>query len=330
MTTSSASQPRSSTPPTMMALRAHARGGPGRLVYEEAPTPVPGPGEALVEVHAAAITFAELTWDETWTTRDGRDRTPTIPSHEVSGTVAGLGPDAGAVQQGQEVYGLIDFDRDGAAAQYVTLPAAHLAARPRLVAHTEAATLPLAALTAWQALVDHAALKPGERVLVTGGAGGVGSYVVQLAAALGGAVTATGRAAQRDFVLRLGAGAFLASDSRAGAGPTPPAPKDGFDVVIDTVGGAVLDASYGMTRRGGRLVTLSAPPDADEAAALGLHAVFFIVTPDAVELAHLATLVDDGKLRPVLSQTFPLQDGRAAFESAGRPRPPGKTVLIVR
>jgi len=318
----------SAIPTTMMALRAHARGGPEQLVFEQAPTPGPGPGEALVEVHAAAITFAELTWDQTWTDSAGQDRTPTIPSHEVSGTVVGLGPDAGSVEPGQEVFGLIDFDRDGAAAQYVTLPAADLATRPRSVSHTETATLPLAALTAWQALVDHAALKPGERVLVTGGAGGVGSYVVQLAAAMGGAVTATGRAAQRDFLLGLGAGAFLASDSGEGAGPTPP--KDGFDVVIDTVGGAVLDASYGMTRRGGRLVTLSAPPDADKAAALGLQAEFFIVTPDAAELAHLATLVDDGKLRPVLSQTFPLPDGRAAFESASRPHPPGKTVLIVR
>ncbi len=313
----------------MMALRAHARGGPEQLVYEQAPTPRPGPGEALVEVHAAAITFAELTWDQTWTTRDGRDRTPTIPSHEVSGTVVGLGPEADGVAVREEVYGLIDFDRDGAAAQYVTLPAAHLAARRRTVSHVDSATLPLAALTAWQALVDHAGLKPGERVLVQGGAGGVGSYAVQLAASLGGAVTATGRAAQRDFVLGLGAGTFLASDSADGDAAATTS-EGGFDVVIDTVGGAVLEASYGMTRRGGRLVTLSAPPDADKAAALGLRAVFFIVTPDAAELEQLAELVDDGRLRPVLSQTFPLRDGRDAFESATVPHPPGKTVLIVR
>jgi NADPH:quinone reductase-like Zn-dependent oxidoreductase len=320
----------------MRALRAHARGGPEQLVYERAPTPVPGPGEALVEVHAAAITFAELTWDLTWTSRDGQDRTPTIPSHEVSGTVVGLGPGAGGaggaggVASGDEVYGLIDFDRDGAAAQYVTLPAAHLAARPGSVSHVESATLPLAALTAWQALVDHADLKPGEQVLVQGGAGGVGSYVVQLAASLGGAVTATGRAAQRDFVLGLGAGTFLASDSADGGGPATATPAGGFDVVIDTVGGAVLEASYGMTRRGGRLVTLGAPPDEDKAAALGLRAVFFVVTPDAAELAHLAGLVGDGRLRPVLSQTFPLPEGREAFESATAPHLPGKTVLIVR
>src|SRR5262245_52276170 len=106
-------------PETRIALRAHVRGVPEQLVYERPSDPVPGPGEALVAVHAAAITFAELTWEESWTSRDGRDRTPVIPSHEVSGTVAELGPDAAGFPAGAEVYGLIDFDRDGAAAQYV-------------------------------------------------------------------------------------------------------------------------------------------------------------------------------------------------------------------
>jgi NADPH:quinone reductase-like Zn-dependent oxidoreductase len=280
-------------------------------------------------VHAAAITFAELTWDESWTTRDGKDRTPVIPSHEVSGTVAALGPGASGPAIGAEVYALIEFDRDGAAAGYVTVPAAHLAARPRSVSHTEAATLPLAALTAWQALVGHAALQPGERVLVQGGAGGVGSYAVQLAAILGGTVTATGSARQRDFVLSLGAAAFVASGASGTAGDGADTPPE-YDVVIDTVGGGVLDASYAVTRRGGRLVTLSAPPSADQAAARGVRAMFFVVTPDAAELAELATLVNEGRLRPIVSQTFPLAEGRKAFESAVRPHPPGKTVLIVR
>ena len=151
-------------PATMMALRAHARGGAEQLVYEQAPVPVPGPGEALVEVHAASITFAELTWDESWTTRDGRDRTPVIPSHEVSGIVRGLSENAPGLSTGEEVYGLIAFDRNGAAADYVTAPAADLADRPRSVSHAQAASLPLAALTAWQALTDHAGLRPGERV----------------------------------------------------------------------------------------------------------------------------------------------------------------------
>jgi NADPH:quinone reductase-like Zn-dependent oxidoreductase len=314
-------------PATMMALRAHARGGAEQLVYEQAPVPVPGPGEALVEVHAASITFAELTWDESWTTLDGRDRTPVIPSHEVSGVVRGLGENARGLSTGQEVYGLIAFDRNGAAADYVTAPAADLADRPHSVSHVEAASLPLAALTAWQALTDHAGLQPGERVLVQGGAGGVGVYAVQLAAILGADVTATGRARQGDFVRSLGARTFTENSGDArGAGDA----GDGFDVVVDTVGGPVLDASYGLTRRGGRLVTLGAPPSAQRAEQAGIHAMFFIVTPDAAQLSRLAELTDSGKLRPVVSQVFPLREGREAFESATRPHPPGKTVLLVR
>ena len=308
-------------PTTMMALRAHARGGPEQLVFEQAPVPVPGPGEALVEVHAAGITFAELTWDESWTTRDGRDRTPVIPSHEVSGVVRGLGENARGRSIGDEVYGLIAFDRNGAAAGYVTAPAADLADRPRSVSHAQAASLPLAALTAWQALTNHARLQPGERVLVQGGAGGVGVYAVQLAAILGADVTATGRAGQGDFVRSLGARTFTED-----AGDV----RDRFDVVVDTVGGPVLEASYGLTRHGGRLVTLSAPPSAQRAEQLGIHAMFFVVTPDAAQLSRLAELTDSGKLRPVVSQTFPLREGREAFESATRPHPPGKTVLLVR
>jgi NADPH:quinone reductase-like Zn-dependent oxidoreductase len=305
----------------MMALRAHARGGPGQLVYEQAPAPVPGPGEALVAVHAAGITFAELTWDLSWTTKGGRDRTPMIPAHEMSGTVAGLADGVTGVAVGDEVYALIDFDRDGAAADFTTVPAAELAAKPRSASHAEAATLPLAALTAWQALADYAALEPGERVLVHGGAGGVGAFAVQLAAILGGRVTATGRSGDAAFVRDLGAEAFVS------AGDPVPA---GFDVVIDTVGGAVLDASYRLLRTGGRLVTLSAPPSRERAKEFGAHAMFFVVTPDPGELAQLAKLVDEGRLHTVVSQTFPLKDGRLAFEGGSRPRPPGKTVLAVR
>jgi NADPH:quinone reductase-like Zn-dependent oxidoreductase len=311
-------------PTTMMALRAHARGGAEQLVFEQAPVPVPGPGEVLVEVHAAGITFAELTWDLSWTTRDGRDRTPVIPSHEVSGVVRGLGENTRGLSAGQEVYGLIAFDRNGAAAEYVTAPAADLADRPRSVSHAEAASLPLAALTAWQALTGQAGLRAGERVLIQGGAGGVGVYAVQLAAILGADVAATGRAGQGDFVRSLGAQTFTEDAEDAGD------VRDGFDVVVDTVGGPVLEASYGLTRRGGRLVTLSAPPSAQRAEQLGIHAMFFVVTPDPAGLSRLAELTDSGKLRPVVSQTFPLREGREAFESGIRPHLPGKTVLLVR
>src|SRR5947209_2444135 len=188
----------------MTALRAHRRGGPEVLVVERAPVPVPGAGEVLMLVRAAAITFDELTWDETWT-RDGVSRTPVIPSHEVSGVVSEIASGVTDFGPGEEVYGLIDFDRDGAAAEFVAVPAADLAAKPSTVSHVVAAALPLAGLTALQALVDHAAVQPGEAVLVHGGAGGVGALTVQLAAILGARVTATVRSDAREIVGGFGA-----------------------------------------------------------------------------------------------------------------------------
>ncbi len=309
----------------MIALRAHRRGGPEELIIERVPVPVPADGEVLVAVHAAAITFDELTWPETWT-RNGLDRTPIIPSHEVSGVVATVGPDVTELSVGDEVYGLIQFDRDGAAAEYVTVPAADLAPRPRSVSHIVSAALPLAGLTAWQALVDHAEVHEGDRVLVHGGAGGVGALAVELASGLGAEVTATVRSDAHDQVIALGAGGVI--DSRTEAFDT--ADRE-FDVVIDTVGGETLERSFAVLRPGGRLVTLSAPPPVGKADAFEVEAVFFIVTPNTSQLAHLAYLIDNDRLHIAIAGTFALTDGRAAFESGRLPhRRPGKTVLIVR
>jgi NADPH:quinone reductase-like Zn-dependent oxidoreductase len=309
----------------MMALRAHARGGPEQLVYERAPMPDPGTGEVVVAVHAAGITFAELTWDATWT-RDGRDRTPIVPAHEVSGTIAEIGPGVMGLRGGDEVYGLIRFDRDGAAAQYVSIPAADLVRKPATVAHVPTAALPLAGLTAWQALIDHAAVHPGERVLVHGGAGGVGSFTVQLAKHLGAVVTATARAADADFVRDLGAERVIDFGTEDFA-----ADGEEYDVVVDTAGSASPDRSFPVLRRGGRLITLRMPASEEEAKRHGVQATFFVVTPNADELTELASLVDKGKLRIPVAETFPLAEGRAAYErGAEHGRAPGKTVLVVR
>lgn len=309
----------------MSALRAHHRGGPEVLVLERAPMPVPAPGEVLIEVHAGAITFDELTWPETWS-RDGRDRTPVIPSHEVSGVVSALGPGVTEFARGDEVFGLIPFDRDGAAAEYVTAPAADLAPRPTSVSHVVAAALPLAGLTAWQALVDHAAVQPGQRVLVHGGAGGVGALAVQLALTLGAHVTTTVRSdAARDFAATLGANHVI--DTRV---EPFDAPEACYDVVIDTVGGETLERSFEIICAGGKLVTLSAPPPPGKADAFEIDATFFIVEPDAAALTTLARYVDDARLHVAIAGTYPLAEGRAAFESGHQPgRRPGKTVLTV-
>ena len=310
---------------SMTALRAHHRGGPEVLVAEPAPIPVAGSGEVLVEVHAAAITFDELTWEETWQ-HGGVDRTPTIPSHEVSGVIARVGPDVVDLAVGDEVYGLIPFDRDGAAAEYAAVPTACLGLRPSTVDHIVSAALPLAGLTAWQALVDHAGVQAGERVLVHGGTGGVGALTIQLAALLGADVATTVRSDCHDLMATFGASRVIDTRSER-FDDTDVA----YDVVIDTLGGETLARSFEVLRPGGRLVTLSAPPPPGRAEAFGVTAIFFIVVPRRTELAHLAELVDTSKLHVAVAATYPLREGRAAFLSGRQPhRRPGKTVLVVR
>jgi NADPH:quinone reductase-like Zn-dependent oxidoreductase len=310
---------------SMMALRAHTEGGPDVLVYESAPRPTPGDGEVLIAVHAAAITFAELTWPETWAS-GGVDRTPVIPSHEFSGVVAEVGDGVTGLSGGDEVYGLVPFDRDGAAAEYVSVPATSVAARPATVSHVVAAAAVLPALTAYEALVDHASVQAGQRVLVHGGAGGVGSFVTQLAAALGARVTCTVHAPDVDYVLALGAERVINTDEES-----LDAEQGVFDVVIDAVGLDVPEGLFAALRRGGRLITLQEPPAQELADKYGVTALFFIVTPERDRLARLADMIDTGKLKVSVAATFPLAEGRAAYESGAiRRRHPGKTVLVVR
>ncbi len=306
---------------TMQALVAYEPGGPEQLRVENVPRPQPGPGEVLVEVHAAAITFTELGWPQSWTHR------PMIPSHEMSGVIVACGEGVAEWANGDEVFGLIRFDRLGAAAEYVTVPAADVARRPREVDHVLAAAIPLAGLTAWQALHDHAALRPNDQVLVHGGAGGVGAFAVQLAAQAGAIVTATVLGTD-DVRTARELGARHVIDVSSTAFDTGPAR---YDIVLDTVGGQTLDRSYPMLRPGGRLVTLAAPPSVERATEYQATATFFIVTPDRNELVELAELLDCGALQVTVAATFPLADGRAAFESGHTwHRRAGKTVLVVR
>jgi NADPH:quinone reductase-like Zn-dependent oxidoreductase len=307
----------------MTALQAHRRGGPEAFAVESAQIPVAGAGEILVAVHGAAITFDELTWVETWARVSHR---PVIPSHEFSGVIVDIGSGVTTLKIGDEVYGLIRFDRDGAAAEYVAVAADDVAAKPSTVSHTVAAALPLAGLTALQALVEHAHVQAGDKVLVTGGTGGVGALTVQLAARFGAIVTTTIRSDAVDLVRNLGARKVI--DVRTDKFDDITAP---YDVVIDTVGGHTLDMSFRVLRRGGRLVTLSAPPPAGMAEKCGVNAAFFVVTPDRSQLAELAALVDGDQLRVEIGATFPLAQGREAFESRQHPgRRPGKTVIVVR
>jgi NADPH:quinone reductase-like Zn-dependent oxidoreductase len=278
-------------------------------------------------VHAASITPDELTWDATWTDDPrpgGRDRTPIVPSHEMSGVVAELGPGVTEVEVGEEIYALIPFVRDGAAAEYVSVPVDVLATKPVTIDHDTAASIPLAGLTAWQALVVHAALRADHHVLIHGGAGGVGSFAVQIAAALGARVTATAREGDQDLVRSLGAAEVVDYQHERFEDRVA-----GVDVVIDPVGGPTQARSWSLLRPGGVLVSVAVPPDPAEAAKHRARGVFFVVEPDRGQLETIAGLVDRGRITPIVDRVVPLADARAAYEGLRTEHRQGKVVLHV-
>lgn len=308
----------------MKAIRLHRRGGPEQLVFEDAPVPSIGAGDVLVRVAATGITSTELTWNETYQHADGSPRLPSIPGHEVSGVVERVAPDVGEFRAGDEVYGLADFPRDGAAAELVAVRAINLAAKPRSIGHVVAASLPLAALTAWQALFVHGDLQPGQTVLIHAAAGGVGSLAVQLARSRGLRVIATASARDVAFVRSLGADVVI--DYRAERFEDT---AHDVDVVFDTVGGETQERSFGVLRQGGVLVSVVSPIAAGIAERHGVRAVYFIVEGDRQQLEEIAALVDAGTLKPIIARVFPLARAREAFEFGATSHVPGKIVLAV-
>jgi NADPH:quinone reductase-like Zn-dependent oxidoreductase len=308
----------------MKAIRLHARGGPEQLVYEEAPEPVLGPGDAIVAVHACAITPMELSWSETYTTRDGVDRLPTIPSHELSGVVEKVAPDVTDVKVGDSVYALTDFSRDGAAAEYVAVRAADLAPKPHSLDDAQAAAVPLSGLTAWQAIFDHGGLKKGQLVLIHGAAGGVGTYAVQLAHWCGARVLGVARGTNADLLRGLGADEVIDYTAVRFEDKV-----HGVDVVIDTVGGDTRTRSWSVLRPDGVLVDLVGDLPPDEAARHGVRGVSFIVKPSRTELIELGRLIETGCLRPIIQATLPLRLAREAFERGLGGHNRGKLILRV-
>ena len=292
-------------PASMRAIRLHA---PGQLVDERVETPLPQPGEALVRVHAAAITRDELEWPV--------DRLPAIPSYELSGVVAATGQDARGLAVGDAVYALSDFGRDGAAAEYAVLTSELLAVKPRSVGHVESAALPLAGLSAWQGLYDHGRLVAGERVLIHGAAGGVGSFAVQLARACGAEVIATASTGGVETARDLGAGEVVDNTTTRFEEAVAP-----VDLVFDTAGGELLERSPAILRKGGRLVSIAEEPPGE--------GTYFVVEPNREQLVELARLVDGGEVRPLVDSVFPLAEAGAAFERSMATGKRGKVVLRV-
>jgi NADPH:quinone reductase-like Zn-dependent oxidoreductase len=297
----------------MEAIRLHKLGDPASLALEQIETPRPGPGEVLVQVHAAAITRDELDWPE--------GRLPAVPSYELSGVLEELGEAVEGFDVGDEVFALCDFDRDGVAAEYATVPAANVAPRPRALTHIQSAALPLAVLSAWQGLFDHGKLSPGQRVLIHG-VGGVGAFAVQLARVHGGHVIATTSAARKETARELGAAQVFEPNEDLSEEIEP------VDLVFDTAGGERLRRSAEHVRDGGRIVSVAVEPpkvgnDRD------IESIYFIVEPNREQLIEVARLADQGQLQPEIDKVFPLADARQAFQRTTSPQHHGKIVLSV-
>jgi NADPH:quinone reductase-like Zn-dependent oxidoreductase len=309
---------------SMKAIRLHTQGGPEQVVYEDAPRPALREGDALVRVLASGITRDELIWGPTYTDEKGNSRVPTIPGHELCGTVEALAPGVMGLVAGETVYGLTSFFRDGTAAEFVAVNAADLAPKPGTLDPVEAASVPLAALTAWQALFDHAHLLPGQKILIHGGAGGVGTFAVQIARWHGAHVIATAAGSSADLVKGLGAQRVIDYKTEKFEEEVSDA-----DVVLDCIGGDVQDRSWQVLRRGGVMVSIAGESIQQPSANPGVKGIFFIVKPSRAQLIEIGSLIDGGFIRTVIGSVFPLDQARQAFKLSSESGKHGKIVLRV-
>jgi NADPH:quinone reductase-like Zn-dependent oxidoreductase len=305
----------------MKTIRLYDSEKPPVLVVENAPQPQPRRGELLIRVYAAGVTPTELLWYPTTHNKDGEKRSRAVPGHEFSGVIAAVGEDTAGFEIGQEVYGMNDWFSDGAMAEYCITQPASVAPKPPRLTHVEAASVPIGALTAWQALFDRAGLQAGEHILVHGGAGAVGVFAIQLARFRGARVTTTASARNLEFITGLGAERVI--DYRAARFEET---VSGMDVVFDTVGGETLQRSWGVLKPGGRMITIAA--DAETTTDDRVKQAFFIVEPNHEQLARIGDLLEAGDLHPVVDAVLPLSQASAAFTGEVRQRQ-GRGKLVV-
>ncbi|MEO5759816.1 MAG: NADP-dependent oxidoreductase [Mesorhizobium sp.] len=283
------------------------------------PQPQPAINDVVVQVQASGFVPTELAWPSTWSDRLGRNRTPSIPGHEVAGVVVALGYGTTGLSVGQRVFGLADWHRDGTLAEYTAMEARNLAPLPGDVDFTVGASLPISGLTAWHGLFQHGRLQAGQSIVAHGAAGAVGSMVTQFAREAGAYVIGTGRAPDRQKALDFGANEFvdLENDTLEDIG--------GVDLVFDVVGGDIQKRSAALIHAGGTLVTVVGPTDIRPADGL---TVDFVVESDRAQLSEIVQRVRDGRLRTNIGIISPLDDAVATFNATERRV--GKTVIRVR
>ncbi|UWU75389.1 NADP-dependent oxidoreductase [Bradyrhizobium huanghuaihaiense] len=309
---------------TMMAWRVHEFGPPEIMKFERISRPEPVPGEVLVKVEAAGVG----PWDG-WI-RAGKSALPqplplTLGS-DLSGEIVAAGPGLSELRVGEQVYGVTNPRFIGAYAEYAVASAGMVSTKPTSLTHVEAASLPVVAVTAWQALFDHAQLEAGQRVVIHGAAGNVGSYAVQLARQAGIQTIATVSTGDVAAVRNLGANTVIDYRTQRFEEEV----RD-VDAVIDLVGGETQTRSFQVLRRGGKLISAVSNPDQQLAQRYGVGANFFLVNVTSQHLKEIARLVDGGKLRTHVGAVVPLADAREAhlMLERVRPQPKGKIVLVV-
>jgi NADPH:quinone reductase-like Zn-dependent oxidoreductase len=283
------------------------------------PQPQAAINDVIVQVHASGFVPTELAWPSTWTDRLDRDRTPSIPGHELAGVVTALGYGTTGLSVGQRVFGVTDWYRDGTLAEYAAVEARNLAPLPGDVDFTVGASLPISGLTAWQGLFEHGHLQAGQSVLVHGAAGAVGSMVAQLAREFGAYVIGTGRAADRQKALDFGAKEFVDLEKDVLKDVSK------VDLVFDVIGGDVGKQSAGLIRPGGTLVSVVGPVEVRPADG---RAIDFVVESDRAQLSEIVQRVRDGRLRTNIGKVSALSDAVAAFNTTERRK--GKMIIRVR
>lgn len=306
----------------MLAVRIHQYGNRDVLALDDVPVPDLGPDEVLVKVVAASVNPVDWKVREGWLAENIPHALPLTLGWDVSGVIAAVGSFVTGWQIGDAVFSRPDLKRNGTYAEYVAIRASEIAHKPRTISHPEAASLPLAGITAWEALVTTAQIQPGQRVLVHAGSGGVGSLAIQIAKAHGAVVIATTSGRNRALVESLGADQVIDYGTTRFTEALEP-----VDVVFDTLGGQVQDDSWSVLRPGGMLVSIVSPPDAARAERQGLRGAFVFIGPNPPVLQRLAALVEGGRLRPVVGAEFALRDIARAHALSESGRAVGKIVL---
>jgi len=309
---------------SMKAVRLHEFGGSEKLVLEDAPRPKPAAGEVLLEVRSAGVNPVD------WKIRSGmfpdpRMKFPLVLGYDVCGVVESLGADVKPWKAGDEVYGMLPIAVGGGYAEYAIAPETILARKPKNLDAAAAGGVPLAALTAWQALFDKAGLASGQTVLVHGGSGGVGHFAVQFAKAKGAKVLASASAANQAFLKEIGAD--VAIDYKAQK--FEDIARD-VDVVLDSIGGDTLERSYGVVKKGGFVVSIVTRVDEKKLEERGLRGASMLVTPNAGELSEITKLIEEGKVKLVVGATFPLAEAAKAQDKLQAGGTRGKIVLVPR